>query len=149
VIKCLNGLKVLPEISAAPIYMEMPVLWGDMDSAQHVNNLIYLKWSETSRIRLFERLDNITFNGENGVILGWQDIKYIFPITYPDTAVITSAVTEIKEDRFFIESKVYSVKHQRIAAVTHQSIIPYDYVQLKKSPLTYEWMERLKRLMVS
>jgi len=142
-------LKVLPEISAAPIYMEMPVLWGDMDSAQHVNNLIYLKWSETSRIRLFERLDNITFNGENGVILGWQDIKYIFPITYPDTAVITSAVTEIKEDRFFIESKVYSVKHQRIAAVTHQSIIPYDYVQLKKSPLTYEWMERLKRLMVS
>ena len=115
-------LKALPEITAAPIYMEMPVLWGDMDSAQHVNNLIYLKWSETSRIRLFERLDNITFNGENGVILGWQDIKYIFPMTYSDTAVITAAVSEVKEDRFFIESKIYSVKHQRIAAVTHQSI---------------------------
>jgi len=142
-------LKAITEISAAPIYMEMPVLWGDMDSAQHVNNLIYLKWSETSRIQLFESLDKITFSGENGVILGWQDIKYIFPITYPDTAVITAAVSEIRDDRFFIESKIYSVKHQRIAAVTHQSIIPYDYVLYKKSPLTDEWRKRLQGLMVS
>ncbi len=140
-------LNSIPEISAAPINMEMPVLWGDMDSAQHVNNLIYLKWSETSRIRLFEEIDNIRFDGKNGVILAWQDIKYIFPMTFPDNAVITAAITEIRDDRFFVESKIYSVKHQRIAAITKQSIIPYDYDLLQKAPLTDVWRERLKGLM--
>ena len=140
-------LKAIPDISQAPVYMEVPVLWGDMDSAQHVNNLIYLKWSETSRISLFDEIDQITFDGKNGVILGWQDIKYIYPITFPDTAVITAAVVDILEDRFFIESKIYSVRHQRIAAVTKQSILPYDYEKLQKAPLTKKWQENLRRLM--
>jgi len=137
-----------PEIALSPITFEMPVMWGDMDSAQHVNNLIYLKWTETSRILLFDKIGDISFDGDHGVILGWQDIKYIYPITFPDTALITAAVTEIKEDRFFIQSKVYSYKGKRIAAVTNQSIIPYNYLQFKKMPLTASWRERLTTLQV-
>ena len=30
-----------------PISTKIPVLWGDMDSFGHVNNIIYLKWCET------------------------------------------------------------------------------------------------------
>jgi len=123
-----------PEIAASPITFEMPVMWGDMDSAQHV--------------LLFDKIGDISFDGDQGVILGWQDIKYIYPITFPDTALITAAVSEIKEDRFFIQSKVYSSKANRIAAVTNQSIIPYDYLQFKKMPLTTSWKERLKTLQV-
>ena len=36
-----------------PVTTEIPVLWGDMDAFGHVNNIIYLKWCETSRIELF------------------------------------------------------------------------------------------------
>lgn len=138
--------KALPEITSAPIYMEMPVLWGDMDSAQHVNNLMYMKWTETSRIQLFALIDNIAFDGPNGVILAWQDMKYIYPLTYPDIAVVTAKVSEIREDRFFIESRVYSTQHQRIAAISSQSIIPYDYDALSKVPLSEGWKTRLKEL---
>jgi len=129
-------LAAYPEISATPVHMEVPVLWGDMDSAQHVNNLIYLRWSETTRIKLFEKIGNITFDGDQGVILGWQDIKYIFPLTYPDTAMITAQVSEIREDRFIVTTKVYSTRHHRISAVSTQSIIPYDYSKLSKAPYT-------------
>ena len=31
------------------------VHWGDMDAAQHVNNLAYLRWAESARIELFEK----------------------------------------------------------------------------------------------
>lgn len=135
-----------PEISSAPILYETSVLWGDMDSAQHVNNLVYLKWTETSRIKLFSLIDNIKFDGEKGVILAWQDMKYIYPMTYPDTAVITARVSEIRDDRFFIESKIYSYQHGRIAALSSQSIIPYDYISLSKVPLSDAWKERLGEL---
>lgn len=140
-------LAAYPEIAATPIQMEIPVLWGDMDSAQHVNNLIYLRWSETARIQLFEKIGNITFDGDQGVILGWQDIKYIFPLTYPDQALITARVSEIREDRFILETKIYSVQYKRICAVSSQSIIPYDYSKLSKAPLTAAWQEKLQELM--
>jgi len=135
-----------PEISSVPIQMEMPLLWGDMDSAQHVNNLVYMRWTETSRILLFDKIGDIDFSGQQGVILAWQDMKYIFPMTFPDTAIITAAVSEIKEDRFFITSKVYSTQHSRIAAVSSQSIVPYDYKKLSKVPLDNKWRQNLETL---
>ena len=71
-----------PEISKSPLILEVPLLWGDMDSAKHVNNLVYLKWAETSRILLFDKMMDTSFEGEEGPILGWQDCKYIFPMTF-------------------------------------------------------------------
>lgn len=135
-----------PEIIDMPVYMEVPVLWGDMDSAKHVNNLVYLKWTETSRIKLFEQLMDTSFDGKEGPILGWQDCKYIFPMTYPDRAIVTCGVTEINEDRFELESRIYSVKYKRIVAISKQSIIPYDYIGLKKIKLPEAWKGKLSQL---
>ena len=39
-----------------PIETQIPVLWGDIDSFGHVNNIIYLKWCETSRVELFREM---------------------------------------------------------------------------------------------
>lgn len=136
-----------PEIVSAPIKFEIPVLWGDMDSAKHVNNLVYLKWIETSRIRLFEKMMDTSFTGNQGPILGWQDCKYIFPMTYPDIALITASLKEISKDRFFIESRVYSKSNSKIAAISVQSIIPYDYVQFKKIELPPSWVKKLHKML--
>lgn len=139
-----NLIQKYPDILGAPVSMEMPLMWGDMDSAKHVNNLIYLRWTETVRIMLFSKMMDTSFMGKQGPILGWQDCKYIFPMTYPDTALITAEVSEIRADRFFMLSKIYSMNHGQIAAVTNQSIIPYDYVSLKKIDLPKEWKEKLE-----
>lgn len=141
-----NLFKKYPDIAKAPITMEMPLMWGDMDSARHVNNLIYLRWTETARIMFFSKMMDTSFMGKQGPILGWQDCKYIYPMTYPDTALITVEVSEIRDDRFFMISKVYSLHHSQIAAVTNQSIIPYDYVSLKKIDLPIEWKSKLEEL---
>ena len=140
--------KEFEAIRKAPVAWTMPVLWGDMDSANHVNNLVYLKWAETARIKLFETMMDTSFKGTKGPILGWQDCKYIFPMTYPDTAVITCSVKEIREDRFFLESRIYSHRHQRIAAICNQSIIPYDYQALKKTTLPEEWRVKLESMII-
>ena len=49
-----------------PIKTEIPVLWGDVDSFGHVNNIIYLKWCETSRVELFRKMYDVkTLDTEN------------------------------------------------------------------------------------
>ena len=81
-----------------------------------------------------------------GPILGWQDCKYIFPVTYPDTISIGVKTVEIKYDRFFVEFHMFSHKHQRLVAINKNSIIAYDYHNFKKVELPEEWILKINVL---
>ena len=130
-----------------PSVIELPVQWGEMDAAKHVNNSVYIRWGESARIAYFDKmnLDN-SFTEQIGPILGWQDCKYIFPVTYPDTISIGVKTVGIKADRFFIECHMFSHKHQRIVAINKNSILAYDYHNLKKAELPQAWIEKMNAL---
>ena len=53
-----------------PIETQIPVLWGDMDSFGHVNNIVYLKWCETSRVQLFREMWDVKTLDTDNVQLG-------------------------------------------------------------------------------
>lgn len=136
------------ELKLFTVVEEYPVHWGDMDAANHVNNRVYLKWGESSRIAYFRamNIDTSFQSGDAGPILGWQDCKYIFPMTFPDTAIVGVRTIDIGEDRFTLESRIYSKEHQRIAAISKQVIIPYSYKLLKKVDLSDSWINAIKAL---
>ncbi|MEM6965810.1 MAG: thioesterase family protein [Bacteroidota bacterium] len=130
-----------------PVVVELPVQWGEMDAAKHVNNVVYLRWGESGRSVYFDKmgLDN-SFTDPIGPILGWQDCKYIFSLTYPDTVLVGVKVSEIREDRFFMECHMFSQKYERIAAINKNAIVPYDYHNLKKVAIPKVWMERIESI---
>ena len=130
-----------------PTLHRFPVHWGDMDSAKHVNNLMYLRWAETARVLYFEAIGvNTDFApGGTGAILAWQDCKYTYPMTYPDTAIVGVRTLEIREDRFVLQTAVFSERHDRLAAVSEQVIVPYDYGKLEKAPLPPAWVKEIER----
>ena len=39
-----------------PVSIEIKVKWGEMDAFQHLNNIVYIRYIEDSRIDLFEKL---------------------------------------------------------------------------------------------
>ena len=137
-------MNFISEIQQFPIRIDIPVQWGDMDAANHVNNLNYLRWTESSRIEFFRKFD-IGVACQKGIapILAWQDCKYIFPLTFPDTAIIVSGVNEIGQDHFILESRVYSAVHERIAVISMQKMVAYDYQLLKKIELPQVWVDGL------
>lgn len=120
-----------------------------MDAANHVNNLVYMRWMESARIAYFEKMNmDITFkSGESaGPILGWQDCKYIYPLTYPDSAIVGIRTIEILSDRFKMEAAVFSESHNRLAALSRQIIIPYNYKSLQKVELPVSWIQHIEAL---
>ena len=38
-----------------PVKTKIPVQWGEMDTFNHVNNVVYIRWCETARIELFRK----------------------------------------------------------------------------------------------
>mgnify|MGYP000229529222 FL=1 len=137
---------MISDLTSFRLRKQYPVLWGQMDAANHVNNVEYMRWAESARIYYFEKMGmDISFGGfEAGPILAWQDCKYIFPITYPDTVTVGIKATEIKTDRFSMQCAIFSDRHHRLAAISEQSIMPYDYQRLKKIPLPHSWVQQIR-----
>lgn len=136
------------ELKDYKIIRKYAIQWGHMDAARHVNNAVYFRWAESARIDYFQAMNmDTSFQGKGvGPILGWQDCKYIFPMTFPDTAVVGVRTIEKKEDRFMMEVAIFSERHERIAAISKQSIIPYDYSGYKKVALPEEWLTAIDEI---
>jgi acyl-CoA thioester hydrolase len=119
-----------------PSYVETPVQWGDMDAMQHVNNIMYLRYMESSRIKFFTDVLKIGFSPDGvGAILAEIHCKYKFPLTYPDTVIAASRILPDSLDEFSvkIQHTIVSIKHQRVAAEGIARIVFYDYLEKKKA----------------
>lgn len=135
------------ELSDFKFHISRPVEWSDMDAARHVNNLVYLRWAESSRIAYFEQAGmDTSFASKLGVILGWQDCKYIFPMAYPDTALIGIRTIEVEGGHFMLQTGIFSKQHERLAALCHQRIVPYDYIRLSRVDMPASWRAGILRL---
>lgn len=123
------------ELTLYPVQLEIPVQWGDMDAFQHVNNLVYLRWFESARIAYMMALGHeITANNNRqGVILSWQDCKYIYPVTFPDEVVVGIKVSGIQIDRFHLECKMFSKKYKKLVAIANGTMVSYDYQNQQKT----------------
>ncbi|MFN8349069.1 MAG: thioesterase family protein [Spirosomataceae bacterium] len=131
-----------------PSYVEIPVQWGDMDAMQHVNNIMYLRYMESSRIRFFTDVLKIGFSPEGvGAILAEIQCKYKFPLTYPDTVIAASRILPDSLDEFSvkIQQVIISTKHQRVAAEGIARIVFYDYPEKKKASIPEAVKMRLLR----
>ena len=138
----------ITDLSGYNTLIDIEVYWGDMDAANHVNNVNYLKWTEAARINYFMKAGISTeFNGSSiAPILSWQDCKYISPMTFPDIAQIGIRVTELKKDRIVMEAAVFSKKQKRISALSKQEFIPYDYENLQKSTIPIDWIKEIEKI---
>lgn len=128
------------------VSLEVRVHWGDMDAMQHVNNIIYLKWVESTRLLLFEQLMKGETAGvaEIGPILAWSDIKYIAPVVYPDTVKIDFDIVRLKEDRLECQAHLYSTAQNRLVAISKNTIKAYNIKKLKKAEIPSNWISQLR-----
>ena len=137
-----------------PIITELPVLWGDMDDFGHVNNIIYLKWCETSRVELFRKvwdLKSLKMNDimeEDGIgpILANFNINYRIPVQYPDIITVKTRVTNIGNTSFGIAHELYSkVNGDNAVANADSIVVMIDYKLGKKFPIDGDNRSKLKQ----
>lgn len=131
-----------------PVVIEIPVAWGEMDSLQHVNNIVYFRYFESARMAYFNELDIWSYMEETGIgpILASTRCKFRIPLAYPDTVSVGTKVADIEEDRFVMKYLVISHGHQRIAAEGEGVIVSYNYREKQKTPLPPEIKARIESL---
>ena len=139
-----------------PITTEIPVLWGDMDSFGHVNNIIYLKWCETSRVELMCKVWNLNalsmseILSENGMgpILANFNTNYRIPISCPDTIYVKTRIKHVGNTSFGIEHQITTKNNgSKIVVDADSVVVMVNYKTGEKIQIDEETRKKLESCM--
>jgi len=125
--------------------IELPVQWGDMDLANHVNNVMYARYAESARVAYLDMLEkdgSAGFGSGIGPILAEITIQYKMPLSYPDLMYLGTKVLEMPDEySYLMETLIVSKKYERVATKALARIVSYDYNKRQKTP-TPEWLRK-------
>ena len=125
-------------IEEFPVVIELPVLWGDQDLFGHVNNTVYFKWYESSRVAYWHEsgLDDVMKPKNWGPILASASCDFLKQIKYPDMIIVSAHVAEIRRTSMLLDHAIYSKAEQAIAARGKSVVVLFDYSGQKPQRIT-------------
>jgi len=134
--------------SEYPSVISLPVLWGDMDAFQHVNNVASIRWFESSRIHLIEdpRLADAIRAQGGAPILATVTCNYRRQLRYPDTVHVGSRVSRIGNTSLTIQHAMVSEQHDAIVSDGHSVLVCFDYTTQRPIRVSDELRSAIERL---
>ncbi|HLJ10569.1 MAG TPA: thioesterase family protein [Planctomycetaceae bacterium] len=120
-----------------PVWIELPIQWGDQDAFGHVNNTIYLRWFESARIAYGNQV-GLTQAGAGqkiGPILAALSCNYRRQLKFPDSVHVGARITRIGRSSLSMEHVVISEELRAVAADGDSTLVSFDYIAQKSIPL--------------
>lgn len=110
-----------------PITLEIPVAWGDMDAFGHVNNVKYMRYFESARVKYFEGL-LIGEGAKNPIqpILASITANFKTPVVYPDTITVKMGVSKIGNTSLQMQCEMYN-KEGKLVLEGYCTIVMFDF----------------------
>lgn len=126
-----------PLLAAFPVVIELDVGWSDMDSFDHVSNLVYFRYFQDARLVYLDRTGWLATKRERGLgpILKSTSATYRKPLKFPDHIWIGARVIDIQPDRMTCEHKVVSRAWDAVACEGTAVMVSYDYRNECKCPV--------------
>ncbi|GLB41567.1 putative thioesterase-like superfamily protein [Lyophyllum shimeji] len=130
-------------------FWEQRIAWGDQDPFQHVNNVRYIRFFESSRIKWMMSLGHelggpskaeAMIRGQGiSLILKSIDVRFRRPVTYPDTLLVgykpkqpPPSAENNDPATFNVTASAYSLAQRAFVATSNEALVWYDYDKLKK-----------------
>lgn len=106
----------------------IPVRWGDMDSLAHVNNTVYYRYMEQSRVEWFALGGFNAHDKGSGPVLAHAACNFRKPILYPSTVEVrlyagvpgNTSLSLFQELRVIGEDTVYADGESRVVWFDHR-----------------------------
>src|SRR4051794_23421759 len=126
-----------PALATFPVVIELDVGWSDMDSFDHVSNLVYFRYFQDARLRYIERTGWLASKRDHGLgpILKSTGANYRKPLKFPDRVWVGVRAADIQTDRVIFEHKLVSRAWDAVACEGTAVVVSYDYRNECKAPL--------------
>src|SRR5438128_9386623 len=118
-------------LAAFPVVIDLSIYWGEMDAYRHVNNTVYFRYFENSRLEYLGRLDWFSFEEETGIgpILAATQARFRRPLTFPDTISVGARVVRIDSDRLHLEHLIVSHAQNAVVTEGQATLVTFHYAR--------------------
>lgn len=114
----------------------IPVRWGDMDAMGHVNNTVYFRYAEQSRIEWLEALGYTVDSGrEDAAVIVNASCTFLLPISYPATVELFLYVGKPGRASVPTYYEMRCVGDDRLYAEGAAKLVWFNAVTGKSAPL--------------
>jgi acyl-CoA thioester hydrolase len=115
--------------------VEIPLRWGDMDAMSHLNNVMYFRLMEESRIRWFAQFGFPTLPTGEAPILAHVSCDFVRAMTYPGVALVRQIVTRVGRSSVEMSLTIERTDEPGTVYATGRSVIVwYDYESGRSMP---------------
>lgn len=138
-------------VAGYPIVVRQAVVWGEMDSYRHVNNVVYFRYFENARLEYCRRLGWPEIERDSGIgpILATTQARFRRALTYPDNIAITARLGTLGTDRFTLEHHIFSEQLGSLTTEGVGTIVAFHYERGEKTELPEELRRRIAALEAS
>ena len=112
-----------------PVVIELPVQWGDQDALGHVNNVIFFRWLESSRIAYCERIGLLRHakSARWGTVLASIQCDFRRQLVYPETVFVGARATRVGNSSIGIEHCIVGSSEAAVSAEATSTIVMFDF----------------------
>ena len=134
-------------MSIFPSKLELRIDWSEMDLFGHVNNVMYFKYIQASRVNYWEISGLVKAFDEDkiGPILANTTCRFIRPLHYPGSITIQAEIEFMKNTSFGIHHQILNEANE-IAAEAHDVIVYFDFNKNEKTELPIAFRESVTKL---
>ena len=123
------------------------VRFGDLDAMRHLNNVVFLRFFETARIRFISDLlpGHVPTSPEaddTAMIFAQCHIDYRSPVHYDEELEVITWIGEVKRSSFRIDFRMQVA--ERLAAEGYGWLVCFDYTEQRSAAIP----ERLRTVLV-
>ena len=131
-----------------PVSVEIPVVWGEMDALQHVNNVVYFRYFETVRIEYLQRIGimELLSRGQMMPVVAETSARYRRAVTFPDTLLVEAKVSEVGEYGFTMSYQITSREQGVVTTLGEARVVMLDKTTGNKTLLTAELKQKILQL---
>ncbi|MBL8525417.1 MAG: acyl-CoA thioesterase [Betaproteobacteria bacterium] len=115
--------------------LRFPIRWGDMDALEHVNNTLYMRYFEESRIEWSTRIGLRLHRAGVGMILARAAIDFKKPVTYPSNVIVELRAGAIGRSSFTLLNTLTVEGEAAPSAVGECVCVWFDYIAQKSLPV--------------
>lgn len=121
--------------------------WSEMDLFGHINNVMYFKFIQASRVNYWEHVGLMRdyYKDKIGPILVSTTCQFIKPLFYPDTITVEARMEFMKTTSIGLHHRILNGKGEP-AAEAHDVIVLYNFAKNEKVPLPAELRKAIENL---
>jgi acyl-CoA thioester hydrolase len=132
-----------------PVKLKLRLDWSEMDLFGHINNVMFFKYIQASRVNYWESTGLYGKYMQTGIgpILASTGCRFLKPLHYPGEIVVQARMDFIKNTSFGLHHQLLDQKNEP-AAEASDVIVMYDFNQHTKVAFP-DWLraevEKLER----